>query len=267
MSANRRIDGQNARVGHGDRQRVVVTGSTPGQANPGQSNPGQSNPGQSSLGRRESGECESHGPTDEELARRAGLGDRRAFDELVGRTVPLLLRYARRMLSDPSVADDVVQESLVAVWKGLPRFGFRSSYRTWVFSIAHRKIVDIHHDAARRAEYDAGGESDIAEFVQPGPGPAETAEESSLLAALRTELDNLAPRSRAVWWLREMEGLGHGEIADALGISPGSVRGHLQRARADIARRMEPWRPKAVGERPGSGKVSDEGGDSREEIR
>ncbi|MGZ8177933.1 RNA polymerase sigma factor [Williamsia sp. SKLECPSW1] len=181
--------------------------------------------------------------TDESLAASAAVGDRGAFEELVRRTLPLLLRYARRLTPDAQNAEDVVQETLVAAWKGLPKFGFQSSFRTWVFSIAHRKIIDL-----RRRRVDAPSDDEMMIAVPDRrPGPADTAVGRSLHEALEVELAALTPTARAVWWLREMEGLSHPEIGEILSISPNSVRGHLQRTRARLAERLEPWRPRPSG--------------------
>ncbi|GAA1458708.1 RNA polymerase sigma factor [Williamsia maris] len=181
--------------------------------------------------------------SDELLAHAAAIGDRAAFDELVRRTLPVLLRYANRMTPDRQNAEDVVQETLLAAWKGLPRFGFQSSFRTWVFSIAHRKIIDIRR---KRSELAADDEF-LSAVPSSSPTPVDDAMGTSLMDALERELADLPYNSRAAWWLREMEGLSHPEIARILQITPGSVRGHLQRTRARLAERMEPWRPGGTG--------------------
>lgn len=178
--------------------------------------------------------------SDESLAASAAVGDRGAFEELVRRTLPVLLGYARRLTPDAQNAEDVVQETLVAAWKGLPTFGFQSSFRTWVFAIAHRKIIDL-----RRRRVDAPFDDEVMiALPDRRPGPADAAVGRSLHEALEVELAALTPTARAVWWLREMEGLSHPEIAHILSISPTSVRGHLQRTRAKLAERLEPWRPR-----------------------
>ena len=186
--------------------------------------------------------------SDELLARAAAIGDRAAFDELVRRTLPVLLRYANRMTPNRQNAEDVVQETLLAAWKGLPRFGFQSTFRTWVFSIAHRKIIDIRR---KRSELAADDEF-LTAVPSSSPTPVDDAMETSLMDALERELADLPYNSRAAWWLREMEGLSHPEIARILQITPGSVRGHLQRTRARLAERMEPWRPGGTGDPTGA---------------
>lgn len=160
---------------------------------------------------------------------------------LVTRHTPVLLRYFRRVVSDTQTAEDLTQETLLDAWKGLPEFSFRSSFRTWMFAIAHRKSVD-HFRRRRDIPTD---DDQFRDLVSAQPLPAEAALNTTLFDALRAELQNLPYFSRAAWWLREVEGLSHEEISRVLHISSGSVRGHLQRSRQYLSTRLQPWRPGA----------------------
>ncbi|MEE3852791.1 sigma-70 family RNA polymerase sigma factor [Gordonia sp. LSe1-13] len=177
--------------------------------------------------------------SDDELAGAAAVGDREAFGILVARVSPGLLRYLKRMVPDAQTAEDLAQETLLHAWKNLPDFGFRSSFRTWMFAIAHRRTVDYRR---RHRELPTDDER-FAELADPSPMPADIVEHSSLVDALRLELGNLPATSRAAWWLRESEGMSHAEIAGILQITTGSVRGHLQRSRRYLSIRLAPWRP------------------------
>ncbi len=66
--------------------------------------------------------------------------------------------------------------------------------------------------------------------------------DGELLAALQSALDELPWHQRAVWLLREVEGMSYAEIAEAMAVPEGSVRGHLHRGRKNLAERMERWR-------------------------
>ncbi|GAA3948795.1 sigma-70 family RNA polymerase sigma factor [Gordonia caeni] len=189
------------------------------------------------------GDFEMNGFSDEELAAAAAAGDPEAFDQLISRTAPILLRFVRRMVDDAQVAEDIAQETLLAVWRGLPDFAFRSRVRTWILGIAHRKVVDHYR---RHRDYPTDGQ-DFESLASAEPLPSDQAERAELVVALRAELTQLPPTSRAVWWLREVEGLSLAEISGVLGISNGSVRGHLQRSRAFLTTRLAPWRPGAGG--------------------
>ncbi|AFR49735.1 MULTISPECIES: RNA polymerase sigma factor [Gordonia] len=176
---------------------------------------------------------------DDELAGAAAVGDTEAFDVLVRRVTPGLLRYMLRMVDGQQTAEDLTQETLLDAWKGLPDFAFRSSFRTWMFTIAHRKAAD-HHRRRRDVPFD---DERFAELEAAGPLPSDMAERSLLIDALRAELDNLPATSRAAWWLKEVEGLTLEEIGQVLRITTGSVRGHLQRSRKFLLTRLAPWNP------------------------
>lgn len=187
------------------------------------------------------------GFTDEELAAAAAAGDPEAFDVLVARIAPVVLRFVRRMVSDAQTSEDLAQETVLAVWRGLPDFGFRSAVRTWVLGIANRKVVDHYR---RRRDVPAP-DTRFVDLESPEPLPAEEAEHTALRDALRTELARMQATPRAVWWLREVEGLSLSEISTVLAISDGSVRGHLQRSRAFLTTRLAPWKPgTAQGDEP-----------------
>lgn len=175
--------------------------------------------------------------SDELLTRRAQRGDAAAFDALVQRHAPAVYRFVARTMPDRSDCDDVVQESLIAAWKALPNFAFRSSLRTWLFSIAARKTAD-----ALRRRTPVASEV-LEELPQTGPGPVEKAADSDFLEALSRELGRLPYPARAAWWLREVDGLSVAEIASVLRTSEGSVRGHLQRTRKRLAETLGEYWP------------------------
>ncbi|MBM7366137.1 RNA polymerase sigma factor [Gordonia hydrophobica] len=181
------------------------------------------------------------GFTDEELAAAAAAGDPEAFEVLVTRMAPIVLRFVRRMVGDAQTGEDLAQETVLALWRGLPEFAFRSTVRTWVLGIAHRKVVDHYR---RRRDVPAP-DTRFADLEAPEPLPAEAAEQTALRDALRTELSQMQATPRAVWWLREVEGLSLAEIATVLSLTDGSVRGHLQRSRAFLTTRLAPWKPGA----------------------
>lgn len=179
--------------------------------------------------------------TDDQLAAAAAAGDTDAFEVLVARMSPALIRYLRRMVADPQLVEDLAQDTLLDAWKGLPDFAFRSTFRTWMFSIAHRKVVDH-----RRRRHDIPAAEDrFTDLATPEPQPADAALRSTLMDALQIELEILPATPRAVWWLREVEGLSLDEIARVLRLSDGAVRGHLQRTRKRLTTRLAPWQPGA----------------------
>jgi len=175
---------------------------------------------------------------DETLARRAQRGDSQAFDALVTRHAPALLNFVRQTYPENSECDDIVQEAFIAAWKALPGFAFRAQFRTWLYALTSRKIVD----ALRRRHPQCGLDA-VPEAVDLRPGPGQRAEDAAFLTALSAELTRMPYPARATWWLREVYGLPLAEIAVVLHTTEGSVRGLLQRARKRLAEALAEFRP------------------------
>lgn len=175
---------------------------------------------------------------DETLARRAQRGDSAAFDVLVVRHAPALLKFVRQTYPVVSDCDDIVQETFIAAWKALPTFAFRAQFRTWLYSLASRKTIDALRRRRPQGDLDAA-----PEVVDAGPGPGQRAEYADFLAALDRELARMPYPARAAWWLREVYDLPIAEIATVLHTTEGSVRGLLQRTRKRLATTLAEFRP------------------------
>ncbi|MFF3064977.1 RNA polymerase sigma factor [Oerskovia sp. NPDC057915] len=175
--------------------------------------------------------------SDLSLARRAALRDREAFTELVDRHGPALYRYVLRMVHDPEVAADCLQDTLVAAWTGFPGFRGESTPRTWLFGIATRQA---YRHRGRAARLPVALPDELVESASRPPD--QDAVDAALVEALDIALLGLPPLQRSCWLLREVEGLHYAEIADILGTTRDTVRGMLHRARATLAERMEGWR-------------------------
>lgn len=184
--------------------------------------------------------------TDRALARRAGLGEVEAFEELFGRLFSSTFRYALHMLDgDDGLAQDATQEAWVKVWLHLREFEGRSQLRTWIFTIVAREVLDLRrrrrpvvvdHEALQALESARQDEWRLTASAERG------ALDEELRAALTLALSELPWRQRASWLLSTVEGLTYVEIARVLDTTPTVVRGQLHRARRALEIRMEPWR-------------------------
>jgi RNA polymerase sigma-70 factor (ECF subfamily) len=197
-------------------------------------------------------------PADAELVAALKRGDEGTFAALVDAWSPGLMRMARMYIRDQQVAEDVVQETWIAVLRGIDRFEGRSSLKTWVYRIvintaktrAQREARSIPFSAAAGADEPS---VDPDRFLGPGHrrpggwalGPSEwpTPEEELLSGETRDEIlaaiDELPESQRAVITMRDIEGLPAGEVAAALEISEGNQRVLLHRARSKVRRAIE----------------------------
>lgn len=165
--------------------------------------------------------------SDEDLLSWSGDGDRAASDQIVLRHGPFALRVAARLLLDSSVAEDVVQESMVRAWSRADEFDARrASFTTWLYRI----VVNLCLDQRRRKSPLPLPDS-FAEQMDPSAGLDEHIEADQRRLALARTLGTLPAKQRAVIALVYQEGLSGAETARILGISPKAVERLLARAR------------------------------------
>jgi RNA polymerase sigma-70 factor (ECF subfamily) len=187
---------------------------------------------------------------DASLLGRLRDGDEQAFTALVERYHSSMLRLAMSFVPSRAVAEEVVQDTWLAVLRGLGRFEERSSLRTWVFTILVNRARTTGVREARSVPVaDAGPVVDAARFGPNGAWavpPEHWAEEAEnrldaiqLSGLLRGGLDGLPGRQREVVLLRDVEGLSSAEVCEVLAISEGNQRELLHRGRSKLRQVLE----------------------------
>ncbi|HEX7975649.1 MAG TPA: sigma-70 family RNA polymerase sigma factor [Anaerolineales bacterium] len=159
------------------------------------------------------------------LLQRASTGDEHAFDELYHRFETPLYNYILRLIHEPPVAEDLLQEVFVAAWNGASGFRGLSGVKTWLFHIAHNRTVSWLREHRRTLVY----EDLRVSSEQDGP-------EQVLIQALSSErmkqaLDGLSPEHRAVVELAFYQDLPYSEIAAIIGCPVGTVKSRMSYAR------------------------------------
>jgi RNA polymerase sigma-70 factor (ECF subfamily) len=189
------------------------------------------------------------------LLDRARSGDADAFAELTAPHRRELHVHCYRMLGSFDDADDAVQETLLAAWRGLPAFQGRASVRTWLYRVATNTCLNLVRTASRRpqmteplpATAPAPTGSETVTWLQPypdtlldalpdqAPGPDARVEQGEAVSlAFVTALQLLSPRARAVLILRDVLGFSAREVAAALDSTDEAVAMMLSRARASL---------------------------------
>jgi RNA polymerase sigma-70 factor (ECF subfamily) len=194
----------------------------------------------------------------EEALARARAGDQNAFEQLVAPYRRELQLHCYRILGSLQDAEDQVQETLLAAWRGLDRFEGRASLRAWLYRIATNRCLNALRERKRRPKevppmVEPPEPTRMSEptWLEPYPdvlleGLADTASSpearyearESVGLAFMTALQNLPPRQRAAVVLRDVLGYHTAEVAEILDSSEASVKGALQRARATLDRRL-----------------------------
>jgi RNA polymerase sigma-70 factor (ECF subfamily) len=188
---------------------------------------------------------------------RAQRGDETAFEELTAPYRRELHLHCYRILGSFQDAEDLLQETLLAAWRGLERFEGRSSLRAWLYTIATNRCLNALRDNQRRPQVVAAGAGtgaaeNFAEIswlepypdrllesvvdMEPGPEARYEAKEAVALAFV-SGLQHLPPRQRAVLVLRDVLGFHADEVGEMLGSTPASVNSALQRARGTLEAR------------------------------
>jgi RNA polymerase sigma-70 factor (ECF subfamily) len=173
-------------------------------------------------------------------------GDESAFAALVDRHTPAMLRVARGYVPSRAIAEEVVQETWIALLKGIGSFEGRSSLRTWLFTvlinIAKRRGMRERRDADVAVMAFTGGTVDPARFRDAGdPYPEGSVLGDELITLARRELDKLPERQRVVVTMRDMLGLDSAEVCELLEISVANQRVLLHRGRAAVRQVLEDY--------------------------
>jgi RNA polymerase sigma-70 factor (ECF subfamily) len=174
---------------------------------------------------------------DEYLVVAAQGGDRAAWERLVARWQPRLLRHAWRLTGQADRAADLVQDAWVDIWKGLRRLEDVVAFPAWAFRIVTRRC----HRAFDETDRERAGMRELAE-VSTESDDAEGAEAIARdidLARVRAAMAALPPAQRAALSLFHLEALSVAEIAIALDVPPGTVKTRLMHARRKLRAVLE----------------------------
>ncbi|MBX7081549.1 MAG: RNA polymerase subunit sigma-70 [Nannocystaceae bacterium] len=202
-----------------------------------------------------------------DLLEAARGGDEAAFAALVAPHRRELRGFCYRMAGSLDDADDLVQESLLRAWRGLPGFAGRASLRTWLYRVAASACIDaLKHRSARRRAQDLGPAADPDAPI-PAPQPGEWIEpctaalydddagsperrldaREGVALALLAALQLLPPQQRAALVACDVLGLSAAECAELLDTTTTAVNSALRRARDTIAARAPAWQPARPG--------------------
>jgi RNA polymerase sigma-70 factor (ECF subfamily) len=163
---------------------------------------------------------------DEYLVILAQGGSREAFDQLVRRWTPRLLRYCARTVGTRELARDIVQESWVGAIRGLRKLTDPAMFSPWIYRIAHRKCVDAIRSNQRR------GRLAVRAYEEPG------VENIPDVTDLESAIARLSEEQRHVIQLFYGEELSVEQTAAVLGVPGGTVKSRLYHARESLKRQL-----------------------------
>lgn len=196
---------------------------------------------------------------DRALIKKAQDGDRRAFRELVERHQRRAFAIAIGLVRDEQDAREIVQEAFLRVYRGLDRFHGSSSFFTWLYRIVTNLSIDLMRKPSRRER-----ELDVTREIKDeldvplmsridGADPHDVVRRNEIAETIQSALDALPSYHRGVILMREVEGMSYEEMADAMGVSKGTIMSRLFHARQKLQRALASCYKEQFGELP-SGK-------------
>lgn len=173
------------------------------------------------------------GITEEELVSRTQRGDARAFDELVVRFNPRLYGLVYNMTSNHEDTNDLLQEIFAKAYRSIKGFKGKSSFHTWIHTIAVNMTINFLKKRNRRRamsldDIDNGIQND-PDFIEATKGrdPSHNVNLGELQKKLNESLMKLSHDHRTVVTMFDIQGMPHAEIAKILNVSEGTVRSRL----------------------------------------
>jgi len=188
---------------------------------------------------REQAECARDGPeqatepasasdSDAELLARVAAGDAEALAALYARHQWSLRAYVGLLTADRGLAEEVLQDTLLAVWKGAGGYAGQASVRAWLLGIARRRaLAELRRHTWHIVPADEVG----PEGVPLAPDPADVAMAAAERAELEEAISRLSPAQREVLTLIFVHELSYRELADVLAVPVGTVKSRLNAAR------------------------------------
>lgn len=171
-------------------------------------------------------------PDDNELLRQWRAGDKRAGSELFARHFDELYGFFRNKVSSSDLAEDLVQQTLLACVRNRDGFRGDSSFRTYLFTIARSRLIDLYR---RRGRAEPEG---YTSMVDPGQSPSTWFRDGERKRILIQALSRLSFDHQLVLELHYVRGFKGPELAEVLAVPEGTIRSRLRRARAALGQHM-----------------------------
>jgi RNA polymerase sigma-70 factor (ECF subfamily) len=175
------------------------------------------------------------GLDDATLLRRVAGGDHAAFTELYRRLQHPLFAFLMRLVRDRDMAEDVLSETLLEVWRQAARFEGHAAVKTWVFAIAHHRAVS----RLRRRREVALDEESAAAIEDRAPTPDQRAIAGDIGRRLAAQIDRLSFEHREILHLAYFQEFSVQEIAETLGLPANTVKTRMFYARQRLKVMLE----------------------------
>jgi RNA polymerase sigma-70 factor (ECF subfamily) len=175
-----------------------------------------------------------------EVIDEAKAGSARAFGVIVDEYQTFAYRVAFRFVGHAAEAEDIVQEGFISLWKNIHQYRTNIKITTWLYRIiANRSLDFLKSSAAKQRKNHM--DMELGYFIEQETTPLSELEGKELLNVIQQAADTLTPKQRAVFVLRDLEGLTVDEVCDVLSISSSNMKSNLYHARQAVSKRLKPY--------------------------
>ena len=181
--------------------------------------------------------------TDQQLLELSRAGDGKALEALLERHQAQIYRFGMKMCRDPEDAKDVLQDTLLAMARGVRDFRGASSMSTWLYTIARSFCIKKRRKskfAPEERSLDTDVVAETKQLADPARSPDEALVAKQVEKALEEAIASLEPTYREVLILRDVEGLTASEVGEVVGASSQAVKSRLHRARLSVRAQVAP---------------------------
>lgn len=178
---------------------------------------------------------------EKEIIERCRSGSLQDFKRLVELTSPFAYSVAFRTLADENAAEDIVQETMITIWKTINKIRTSESFMTWMYRIVINKCYDELRQKKRKREVvvDENTWQTISNKISENPSSG--FENREIAQIINRLADNLSPKQRAVFVLSDLEEMSPEEISGITGISRVNVKANLHFARKKIGEMIKKY--------------------------
>ena len=177
-------------------------------------------------------------PISPELIQEAARGSQPAFRAIVEVNQGFVYAVAFRFVNDSQDAEDITQEVFVRLWKNLHNYKPEVKLTTWLYKIVTNRCLDFlksKHGRQRKNSVDVEKHRELTNYLTP----ERYYQQHELVKIIHAAADELTPKQRAVFILRDLEGLSPDEVSETLSMSAGNVKSNLFHARQNISEKLK----------------------------
>jgi RNA polymerase sigma-70 factor (ECF subfamily) len=178
---------------------------------------------------------------DKNLIEECRGGNLKNFRKLIGLTTPFAFSVAFRMLGDEEQAKDIVQETMITIWKKLNKIKSPEGFKKWMYRIVVNKCFDYLRQKKRNPEFTADEPTWtlISNSISEEPSSVLENRETALIIGLL--MTRLSPKQKAVFVLSDLEDMSNDEISEITGMSKSGIKANLYYARKNISEMVEKY--------------------------